>query len=71
MRGRSVDHITKRQIQEFIDSTVENAKILRQFGFEMFSFHNAYHNGTMAEFWSTHTITEPMNTAAAPQVGPG
>ena len=21
----------------------------------MFSFHNAYHNGTMAEFWSTHT----------------
>ena len=54
-RGRSVDHITKRQIQEFIDSTVENAKILRQFGFEMFSFHNAYHNGTMAEFWSTHT----------------
>lgn len=30
-------------------------KILKQFGFEMFSFHNAYHNGTMAEFWSTHT----------------
>ncbi len=54
-RGRSVDHITKKQIQEFIDSTVENAKILKQFGFEMFSFHNAYHNGTMAEFWSTHT----------------
>lgn len=54
-RGRSVDHITKKQIQEFIDSTVANAKILKQFGFEMFSFHNAYHNGTMAEFWSTHT----------------
>lgn len=54
-RGRSVDHITKQQIQEFIDSTVANAKILKQFGFEMFSFHNAYHNGTMAEFWSTHT----------------
>ena len=54
-RGRSVDGITKAQIQEFIDSTVENAKILKQFGFEMFSFHNAYHNGTMAEFWSTHT----------------
>ena len=54
-RGRSVDHITKKQIQEFIDSTVANARILKQFGFEMFSFHNAYHNGTMAEFWSTHT----------------
>lgn len=54
-RGRSVDHITKKQIQEFIDSVVKNAKILKQFGFEMFSFHNAYHNGTMAEFWSTHT----------------
>lgn len=54
-RGRSVDNITKKQIQEFIDSTVKNAKILKQFGFEMFSFHNAYHNGTMAEFWSTHT----------------
>lgn len=54
-RGRSVDHITKKQIQELIDSTVANAKILKQFGFEMFSFHNAYHNGTMAEFWSTHT----------------
>lgn len=25
-RGRSVDHITKQQIQEFIDSTVANAK---------------------------------------------
>ena len=54
-RGRSVDGITKRQIQELIDTTVANAKILKQFGFEMFSFHNAYHNGTMAEFWSTHT----------------
>lgn len=54
-RGRSVDDITKKQIQEFIESTVKNAQILRQFGFEMFSFHNAYHNGTMAEFWSTHT----------------
>ena len=54
-RGHSVDNITKRQIQEYTDSIVENAKILRQFGFEMFSFHNAYHNGTMAEFWSTHT----------------
>lgn len=54
-RGRDVGHITKKQIQEFVDSTVKNAQILRQFGFEMFSFHNAYHNGTMAEFWSTHT----------------
>ena len=54
-RGRSVDNITKKQLQEFIDSIVANAKILKQFGFEMFSFHNAYHNGTMAEFWSTHT----------------
>ena len=54
-RGRDVGHITRRQIQEFVDSTVANAKILRQFGFEMFSFHNAYHNGMMAEFWSTHT----------------
>ena len=54
-RGRDVGHITKRQIQEFVDSTVANAKILKQFGFEMFSFHNAYHNGMMAEFWSTHT----------------
>ncbi len=54
-RGRDVGHITKRQLQEFVDSTVKNAQILRQFGFEMFSFHNAYHNGTMAEFWSTHT----------------
>ena len=54
-RGRDVGYITHRQIQEYVDSTVENAKILRQFGFEMFSFHNAYHNGMMAEFWSTHT----------------
>ena len=54
-RGHSVDHITKKQLQEFIDSTVANAQILKQFGFEMFSFHNAYHNGIMAEFWSTHT----------------
>lgn len=54
-RGRDVGGITKKQIQEFVDSTVENAKILKQFGFEMFSFHNAYHNGIMAEFWSTHT----------------
>ena len=54
-RGRDVGHITKKQLQEFVDSTVESAKILRQFGFEMFSFHNAYHNGIMSEFWSTHT----------------
>ena len=54
-RGHSVDNITKHQIQEYMDSIVENAKILKQFGFEMFSFHNAYHNGIMAEFWSTHT----------------
>lgn len=54
-RGRDVGHITKKQLQEFVDSTVANAKILKQFGFEMFSFHNAYHNGTMSEFWSTHT----------------
>ena len=54
-RGRDVGHITKKQLQEFVDSTVASAKILRQFGFEMFSFHNAYHNGIMSEFWSTHT----------------
>lgn len=54
-RGRDVGGITKKQIQEFMDSTVESAKILKQFGFEMFSFHNAYHNGIMSEFWSTHT----------------
>ncbi len=54
-RGHSVDHITKTQIQEYMDSIVQNAQILKQFGFEMFSFHNAYHNGIMAEFWSTHT----------------
>lgn len=54
-RGRDVGGITKKQLQEFVDSTVANAKILKQFGFEMFSFHNAYHNGTMSEFWSTHT----------------
>lgn len=54
-RGRSVDHITRSQIQEYIDSTVENAKILKAIGFEMQSIHNAYHNGLIAEFWSTHT----------------
>ena len=54
-RGRDVGGITKKQIQEFVDSTVESARILKQFGFEMFSFHNAYHNGIMSEFWSTHT----------------
>lgn len=54
-RGRDVGGITKMQMQEFVDSTVESAKILKQFGFEMFSFHNAYHNGIMSEFWSTHT----------------
>lgn len=70
-RGRSVDHITKQQIQEFIDSTVANAKILKQFGFEMFSFHNAYHNGTMADSGPLTPITALMNTAAPPKIVPG
>lgn len=50
--GHSVDNITKKQIQEYIDTTVANARKLKQFGFEMFSIHNAYHNSLASEFWS-------------------
>lgn len=50
--GRPVGNITKKQIQEYIDTTVANAKVLRQFGFEMFSIHNSYHNSLASEFWS-------------------
>ncbi len=50
--GHPVDNITKKQIQEYLDTTVANAKILKKFGFEMFSIHNAYHNSLASEFWS-------------------
>lgn len=46
------DVMTKQQIKEYIDSTVENAVMLRKLGFEMFSFHNAYRGGPGAQFWS-------------------
>ncbi len=51
--GHNIDYVTKAQIQEYIDTTVENAKKLKMFGFEMFAIHCAYHNNPAAEFWST------------------
>lgn len=50
--GHPVDNITNAQIQEYIDSTVKNAVVLKDLGFEMFSIHNAYHNSLTSEFWS-------------------
>ncbi len=51
--GHNIDHVTRAEIQEYIDTTVENAKILKMFGFEMFAIHCAYHNNPASEFWST------------------
>lgn len=53
--GKDVGRITKAQIQEYIDSTVAHAKILKAFGFEMFSIHCAYHDNLPSEFWSFDT----------------
>lgn len=55
--GYNIDGITKNQIHQYIDSTVENAKVLKSLGFEMFSIHNAYHNSLASMFWSTRCNT--------------
>lgn len=55
--GYKIDKITKTQIHQYIDSTVENAKVLKSLGFEMFSIHNAYHNSLASMFWSTRCNT--------------
>ncbi len=51
----SLKNITRAQMQEYIDSTVKNGLILKQFGFEMFTFHNAYHNSLPSLFFATDT----------------
>ena len=51
----SLKNLSKSQMQQFIDSTVKNGLVLQQFGFEMFTFHNAYHNSLPALFFATDT----------------
>lgn len=51
-RESIADTITKIQMQEYIDSTVRNAVLLKQLGFEMYSFHNAYRGHIGGQLWS-------------------
>lgn len=51
----SCNEITKKQMQEYIDTSVQNAKDLKSLGFEFFSVHNAYRGGIAAQLWSPIT----------------
>lgn len=51
-RGLVVNKMTKRDIQAQIDSTVKQAKLFKQLGFEMLSQQNAYLCGQGANFFS-------------------
>ncbi len=46
------DVMTKAQIQQMIDKTVESALQMKSLGFEMLSIHNAYRSGAGGTFWS-------------------
>ena len=46
------DAMTKQEIKQFIDSTVERAAAMKAMGFEMISVHSAYRTGPGGSFWS-------------------
>ena len=46
------DAMTKAEIEEFIDNTVQQAVAMKEMGFEMISVHSAYRTGPGGSFWS-------------------